>query len=335
MTKFPKRKEARAKRKVKRITIIIMTAVFLLLFATGAYVWHQIGNSYQPIDRINWNEDKKEEDKNILKEPISIVLYGLDAEGRDFVGRTDTIILMLLNPTDESVSLLSLPRDTYTEIVGENYKDKITHANNYGVETSIASVEKMLDMHIDYYAMIDLDGFKKVIDELGGIELEVEKRMRYSDPTQDLNIDLYPGLQTLNGEQAMGYARFRSDAEGDFGRIKRQQKLIKAVMDQSLSFRSATKFTDLVKIVGDHFKTDLTRTDMLKILNTYHAATGENLTSIPVEGVPFMLNGVSYVDVSSEERARLRQIIQNQLSDKSAMNDQENTDTENNVNNKE
>jgi len=309
--KVLRRTERNNKNRGKKIALVAILTIIVLLLSAAFYIWGQLNRSYHPLPNLGVGEAKSEK-KDLLEEPVTFLILGVDAR-KDDKGRSDTIIFSVLNPKDKSITLISLPRDTYTEIAGKNYKDKINHAMNYGLETSVATIEKFFKTKVDYYAVIDFAAFQKIIDTIGGVEINVEKRMKYSDPTQDLYIDLYPGLQRLNGEQAMWYARFRHDALGDFGRIERQQEIIKAILDQSLNIRSATKILDFAKIAGDHLRTNLTTADMLKIFNTYKEATSTNLHTEKVEASTFELNGISYVKVSEEEVARLRQIVQDRL----------------------
>ena len=307
----------RRKRKLKKLLLGSFIVTFALIFLGGSYIWSQFGESYNPISRLNDGEKPNATgaSKDVLEEPIAIMLLGIDSDETD-VGRSDTIMVMVLNPKDKSITLVSLPRDTYVEIAGKKYKDKVNHSMNYGIPTVLATLENFFDIHIDHYATIDFQGFVKAIDALGGIEVNVENRMKYTDRAGGLYIDLQPGLQTLNGDQALGYARFRHDKYGDLGRIKRQQEVIKKVLDKSTEFRSAAHIFELVDIVGDHFKTDIKRTDLLRILSTYKDATGEDVVSIDVQGGSdrFGPQNLWYFLVEEQERQRLHNILSNKLS---------------------
>lgn len=295
------------------IGLALVLVAILVLGVTN--LWDSLGDSYEKIIRINDPEEQSNGAsdrlaKNVLEEPVNILLLGVDSNQTD-QGRSDTIMVVRLHPEDKSITVVSLPRDTYTEIVGKGYKDKINHSFVYGVPTTLASVEKFFDIHIDHYATVDFKGFEKAIDELGGIEIDVEKRMKYRDVAGHLDIDLQPGLQILNGEQALGYARFRHDKQGDLGRIERQQVVIKSLLDKTTTIGSVNHIFDLMEIVGDHFKTDIPRTDMLKILATYRNVSSESLKSVTVNGRSdrFGEQNLWYYLVDEAERTRLHQIL--------------------------
>lgn len=310
-----RKKDRQKKRLVKGF--LISSLVLIVLLATAViYLWDSFGNTYQALPRLNDPEDSSGASKDVLKEPIAILLLGIDNTETD-VGRSDTIMVMVLNPKDNSITLTSLPRDTYVEIAGKGYSDKVNHAMNFGVPTVLATLENFFDIRIDHYATIDFKGFEKAIDALGGIEVNVDHHMQYTDRAGGLYINLQPGLQTLNGEEALGYARFRHDKYGDLGRIKRQQEVIKKVLDKSTSFRSAAHIFELVDIVGDHFKTDISRTDLLRILTTYKDATGEDLVTIDIQGASdrFGPQNLWYYLVEEQERLRVHDILANKLSD--------------------
>lgn len=314
-----RRSKERLEKFLKSFLIFILVTLTIMVFVV-TYFWNTLGDTYQEVDRINDNPKDgvvSGASKDVLDEPISILLLGVDSNKTD-IGRSDTIMVLVLNPEDKSITVVSLPRDTYTEIVGKGYSDKVNHSMVYGIPTVIASVENFFDIRIDYYATIDFKGFEKAIDTLGGIEINVDKRMKYTDVAGNLYIDLQPGLQMLNGGQALGYARFRSDSQGDLGRIARQQEVIKAVLDKSTDFRSTSHIFELMDIVGDHFKNDITRTDMVKILATYRNATSENLESIEVKGVSKRFGELNlwYYVVDAQERARLHEILSDKLNSK-------------------
>lgn len=306
------------------LAVLILLTSFLLIGIV--YIWNSIGDSVQKIDRIETNnnnnndnqettQDNEDTDtggasKDVLRQPINILLLGVDSNQTD-VGRSDTIMVVRLHPETKKATIVSLPRDTYTEIVGKNYKDKVNHSMIYGIPTTMASVENFFDIHIDYYATIDFEGFKKAIDTLGGVEINVDKRMKYTDRAGNLYIDLYPGLQKLDGEQALGFARFRHDSMGDIGRIQRQQQVIKAVIDKTIDWRSSKHIFKLLDIVSDHFKTDIPPADLIRILTTYRNATGEDIDSYKVDGKNerFGPQNLWYYVVTEQERQRLHEVL--------------------------
>lgn len=161
---------------------------------------------------------------------INILIVGVDNDINDIHRRrSDTIILANINPQKNKVSIISIPRDARVAIPGYAY-NKINHAYYYGgIRLLKKTVSDFLQIDIPYYLIIDNIGVRHLIDALGGIQLNVEERMRYTDRAGGLYIDLYPGWQTLNGRKAEQYIRFRGDVKADIGRIERQQKVIRAI----------------------------------------------------------------------------------------------------------
>ena len=167
------------------------------------------------------------------KDKSTIMIMGVD-ERVDDVGRSDTLMLATVDPKKKSASLLSIPRDTRVHVPGYGY-DKINVAYSLGGHNLTQdTVEEFLDTPVDHYVLIKVPAFKRIIDAIGGVDIDMEKRMEYVDEWDDdggLVIDLYPGPQHMDGATAITYVRYR-DEEGDIGRIERQQKFMKAVMDQ-------------------------------------------------------------------------------------------------------
>ncbi len=179
--------------------------------------------------------------------------------------RTDTMMLVSIDTKAEEVGILSLPRDTRTIIAGreDHGYDKLGHAHAYGgPDMAVATISRLLSVPIHYYVRVNSAGAAKIIDTLGGVEIYVEKNMYYNDPFQDLHINLKQGLQTLDGDQAVQYLRYRSDGS-DITRIERQQKFIAALKDQLFSVGTIVKLPSLLGQVSDCIDTNMTAADML------------------------------------------------------------------------
>ena len=191
----------------------------------------------------------------------TILLVGYDVREGYEVGRSDTIMVAFLNMDDKSVKLLSIPRDSYVQIPGWG-KTKINHAFAYGgITLTMETVEYLLGIQIDDYMMIDFEGFKQVVDAVGGIELYVEMDM----VNWDEGIELYEGHHNLTGEQALGYVRYRGADCSDYDRIKHQQKFMRLLADKVLSFSSMTKIAELVGITMSNVTTTIDAVDALQL----------------------------------------------------------------------
>lgn len=208
-----------------------------------------------------------------VSRPVNILIMGLDeardvagATPNDLVGRTDTMLLVRVNPEEKSVNVMSIPRDTRVEIPGHGM-DKINQANfDGGAKLAAQTVMQNFDnVKIDRYVRVSTVAFKEIVDLVGGIEVMVPKPMKYEDKTQGLVIDLKPGLQTLNGDQAEQFARFRQDEYGDIGRVQRQQVLLKALRQRMANPIVLTKLPQIVRVLQTYIDTNLTTEEMLAL----------------------------------------------------------------------
>ena len=208
-----------------------------------------------------------------VSRPVTILLMGLDealdiegADATDLVGRTDTMLLARVDPAAESINVMSIPRDTRVEIPGYGI-DKINQANvEGGAELAAQTVSYNFNqVEIDRYVRISTAAFREIVDLIGGVEVFVPKAMQYEDKTQGLVIDLEPGWQTLSGNEAEQFARFRQDDLGDIGRVQRQQVLLKALRDRMLNPKVITQLPQIVRILQEHIDTNLSTEEILAL----------------------------------------------------------------------
>ncbi|USG64251.1 LCP family protein [Brevibacillus ruminantium] len=252
--------------------------------------------------------------------PFVLLVLGIDSRDGERA-RSDTIMLASIHPEKQRVYLLSIPRDTYLEIPGKGH-DKLNHAMAHGGPKLVKqSLQSYLDVRIDRYVTIDFDGFRKVVDTLGGVPIEVKKKMKYTDPTDDTHIDLNPGLQTLNGAQALDYARYRKSDLGkedsDYERINRQQEIVKALAEKGTSAEAFAKAFTLMEILGEHVKTDLTDREIASLLLSYSDPTPNTILSDTLTGADERIwhhNVLGWYHlVSKQERQRAKQSLLSEL----------------------
>lgn len=210
-----------------------------------------------------------------ISRPVNVLVMGIDGvldapPGSDqvFSGRSDTMLLLRLDPTDNSVNVLSIPRDTQVEIPGIGVT-KINQANaSGGPLLARETISKTLNgVEIDRYVRVSTDAFRELVDLVGGIDVYVPQRMEYTDNTQKLKIDLQPGWQTLNGDKAEQFARFRHDSFGDIGRVQRQQALIKALRAKLTNPLILPRIPNLLSVMQKHIDTNLSMEEMLALVN--------------------------------------------------------------------
>ncbi len=230
-----------------------------------------------------------------LRQPSTVLMLGVDvvyaqqsgraiADPRAFNGRSDTIMVGRLDPIRNTVCLLSIPRDTRAMIPGYGTQ-KINAANALGgPELARQTVSSFLGVPIDHYLVLNVHGLVDLVDELGGITVEIPKRMRYIDWTAKLNIDLRPGFHTLTGNQAMGFVRFRHDALGDIGRVQRQEIFMRAVLDQALKPESWPHIPRLIEIVKSHVLTDMSDAEILSMVTFTRAVPRANQQLVMLPG---------------------------------------------------
>ena len=285
--------------------ILILVVVFILSGMVGAFFANALVDN-----KPDYNEDDKK-GMLVAKDKATVMIMGVD-ERADDVGRSDTLMIATLDPDKNQAALLSVPRDTRVKIKGHGF-DKINAAYAYGGrKLTQETIESLLNTHIDHYIKINVHGFTKIIDALGGIDIDVEKRMYYEDPWDDdggLYIDLQPGMQHMDGKTAITYVRYR-DEEGDIGRIKRQQNFMKAVMDKLVSPTIIPKLPAIVSAVSDSVETDMSVSEILSFLGTLQDAKDNGLKSEMLPGKPVYIEGISYwvPDIS-----KTRQILANTL----------------------
>jgi polyisoprenyl-teichoic acid--peptidoglycan teichoic acid transferase len=181
-------------------------------------------------------------------------------------GMSDAMLMMRFDPTAKKFTVLSIPRDSRVHIQGVG-ETKINFANYIGgASLSAQTVSQMLgDVPIDRYIRVNVDGFGKLIDALGGVDVYVPKRMKYQDDSQHLYINLKPGQQRLDGAKAIQYMRYRYDELGDIGRVQRQQTFFRAFLEQKLNVETITKLPEVLSILKENIDTNLTLEEILAL----------------------------------------------------------------------
>ena len=269
---FGLRSKRRQKKKKGKL-LFIFILITALLVGTSIVFTDKLNLFHQTINTITQDVGNRteEEAQEIIEnaKPINILLLGIDngAYGRPTEdGRSDTMLLLTSNPSEKKAQLLSIPRDTYTEIVGMNYYDKINHAYAYGqAKMAINSVEKLFDINIDFYMEINMSGLMEFVDAVGGIEVTSPLTFTYEGRSFEEG-----KKELLDGESALRFARMRyDDPEGDYGRQKRQRIVIEQLVKKMMSFNSITNFEKIMNAVSKNVKTDIPIGKIMALKNTY------------------------------------------------------------------
>ena len=307
------RRRKRKKPKKKRALKIIMGIILVLILGVGAYaysIWHSVEKTFtqthEPLKR-DVSEKRSEKVSFSNRDPISILLLGVDQRAGDR-GRSDSLILMTVNPKDQSMKMVSIPRDTRTEIVGKGTTDKINHAYAFGgVDMAINTVENFLNVPVDYYVQVNMESFKDIVNAVGGVTVNNDLDFKYE------GYQFSKGKLTLDGDEALAYSRMRKeDPRGDFGRQMRQRQIIEGVIEEGASVQSLANYGTILDTIGTNVRTNLTFDDMKQIQSNYKDAR-QNVEQLQVDGKGEKINGIYYYAVSDATRQELSNKLKQHL----------------------
>ena len=215
--------------------------------------------------------------------------------------RTDTMMLVKLDPQSQKVNVISIPRDSKVYIAGNQGVNKINAALPLGgPDTAVTTVQQTLGVDVNNYLIINLRGVHEVVDAVGGIDIYVEKPMHYHDHTAHLNIDFQPGEHHLDGQQAEEYLRFRHDAYGDIGRIRRQQLFIAAFTAKLKDPSIILKLKPLIDASNKYVETNLSTQDLLSMALFAKGLNKSNYQTATLPGHPSSSSAVSYWIIDSK-----------------------------------
>jgi LCP family protein required for cell wall assembly len=232
--------------------------------------------------------------------PVNLLVLGYDSRPGD-PGRSDSMMLVSFDATvasEPKVRLLSLQRDTWVEIPGHGY-DKLNHAFAFGgVDLAKKTVEKLVDLPVDHVVLVDMQGLTKIVDSLGGVDIQVEEEMHYDDPkdTPPLHIHFTKGLHHMDGRDALLYVRYRRGPDGDFGRMKRQQQLLRALASKATQPENLLRLNSLLKATQEAISTDLTYGDLLRMALAGRKIQSANITAQAMTGSDRWIDGGYYLE---------------------------------------
>jgi len=257
-------KEKKSKKKLWLWIVGSLLTIFLIFIGTAYFTIQKTMNKINTPLLQTTDAAQLEEKTVIKKEPFSVLMLGVD-ERKDDSGRSDTMIVITVNPEKQTMKMLSIPRDTRTEIVGHDTVDKINHAYAFGgVPMAVDTVENFLNIPIDYYVFINMEGFLQIIDTLGGVTINNDMDLTYDEYH-------YPkGEITLDGNEALIFSRIRyEDPRGDFGRQIRQRQIIEAVMKKASTPATLLKATDMLTVLGDNVRMNFSVKELIQLQGIY------------------------------------------------------------------
>ena len=311
-----KKKKKTPFKRFMKVMLFSFLAIFLFAGGTLLYMAIKVGSvtssAQHELDRGDRSE-LREEAVNPSKDPVSILIVGLDSRDGNLVGRTDAMVLATFNPVVNSIKMISIPRDSYVEIVGRNTHDKINHAHAFGgIDMTVATVENLLNIPVDYFVSLNFDAFMDIIDELGGVEVNSERAFTETDNATYGTIRIEEGEQILNGEEALAYVRMRKqDPRGDLGRGERQKEVMESVIKQSASFSSITRFGPIMDSLETNLNTNINFTSILGMHS--YASELDNIDSLSFDGEDLTENGIYYYRLYDESVLEISQQLRKHL----------------------
>ncbi|SEI77229.1 transcriptional attenuator, LytR family [Alkalibacterium gilvum] len=303
----------------KRVLSILLLLVLLLTAAGGYTVWKVWSDLQSTTDEMYEDVSDRDEhtarqtkpvDVNKGEDPFSVLLLGIDSDGETVEhGRSDTMMLVTVNPNSNKTSILSIPRDTYTEIIGRGTKDKINHAHAFGkASMAMDSVQNLLDVPVDYYLSVNMESMQQFVDAVGGIT--VVPPLSFSQE----QYQFVEGEPThMDGSKALAYTRMRKkDPNGDYGRQFRQRQIIEGAMKSVASLDSIMNYQSILSTMGNTMKTNMSFEEMQDLFSNYRGAA-KTIEQNQLSGNGTMLNGVYYEIIPDQELARVRNDLNNEL----------------------
>lgn len=300
---------------------VIALGIFLIISFSLVMVYQSYKSTLEDMHEVDQEQptNKSEEEAPELVDPFIVLLYGIDKrQGTHDSGRPDTLMLALVDPQLLKVSLISIPRDSYVYIPGYTKKDKINSAYpRGGSQLTMQTIEEWFDTDIYAHVAIDFDGFIELVDLFGGIEVNVDRKISYDDPTDGTRIRLEKGLQVLDGKNALDFVRARLDNRGpnyytsDYLRMERQQLVLKTLGREIVSFKSIPKVFEMMSVLGDNVSTSLTPKELDELVRTFYQFNISNLETTSVQGDGMQLKGVWYEDIPETEIKRIKTVITN------------------------
>ena len=290
------------------VGILVLIAIFF-----GGVAWHNLKSTTSNMYNSAGITKSRDANKVLAqKKPVSILLLGTDtgALGRDYKGRTDTMMIMTLNPQKKTTTIVSLPRDMKVNL--PDYPDdspaKINAAYTYGgVKESVKTVQKHFNIPIDYYVLVNMGGLEKAINQVGGVDVK-------SPLTFDYEGAHFTKGQTyhLNGSNALKFSRMRyDDPQGDYGRQQRQRLVITDLLKKSVSYKTVLN-QRFLRTISDSSQTDLTFNNMVTLARNYHSSN-TNIVQDHAQGHGAEEDGQDYEIVPTSEQQRVTNLLQNSL----------------------
>ncbi|CAN2248354.1 LCP family protein [Bacillus vallismortis] len=319
-----RKKKKSKRRKILKRMMLLFTLALLVVVGLGGYKLYKTisaaDDSYDALSRGN-KSNLRSEVVDMKKKPFSILFMGIeDYATKGQKGRSDSLIVVTLDPKNKTMKMLSIPRDTRVQLASNTTgsKAKINAAySKGGKDETVETVEKFLQIPIDKYVTVDFDGFKDVINEVGGIDVDVPFDFdEKSDVDESKRIYFKKGEMHLNGEEALAYARMRKqDKRGDFGRNDRQKQILNALIDQMSSASNIAKIDKIAEKASENVETNIRITEGLALQQIYSGFTSKKIDTLSITGSDLYLgpNNIYYFEPDATNLEIVRKTLQDHL----------------------
>lgn len=283
----------------KKVVIVILSLIICVILGGGVFTYASLATIKTNSSSIN-----VEALKPSSKGAVNFLITGVDVgnaedNGDNAAQRSDTILVVHYDPSDKSLGVLSIPRDTKIKFNGRN--EKINSALPEGGAKSLVNVvQDMLGIQINYYMQVDYAAFRSIIDALGGIDVNIQNKMDYDDTAQNLHIHFTPGMQHLNGEKAEEFFRWRKNnngtglAEGDLGRIKLQHEFMDQVMQKLKRKTTLIKLPLILREIAKNTKTNMSASEIIGYGKDMLFIKKDKISMSTLSGSPMYIGGISY-----------------------------------------
>ncbi|CZR09103.1 transcriptional attenuator, LytR family [Trichococcus flocculiformis] len=311
-------RRSRSRKKKRRGLKIFLFLVLMLFVGAGAYVLNVVRHVDKATDEVYESVEGVDPIRGSAvtlgeEQPISILLLGVDTGdlGRVEQGRSDSMMVATINPNTGKAVLISIPRDTYTEIVGYGTMDKINHAYAFGgTAMAINSVQNLLNIPIDYYVTVNMAGIKEIVDSVGGID--IVSPLTFNQEGYQFN---QGETVHLDGDRALAFARMRyEDPAGDTGRQARQRLVIEGVINKVISPSTLLNYTEILGSLSNNVQTNFQTADYLQLQSNKYLSAARNLVSEQIGGSGGTLeDGIYYHFIPEEELMRVQSLLRSEL----------------------
>lgn len=321
-------KPKKKKSGVKTFFKIVLSLMIIGVIGVGAYA----GYLWLTVDKVietTGTSANVAPEKSAKVKPLTMLLLGTDYRPETGTHLSDVVMVIAMNPETKSATVVSLPRDTHFELDGYRtnklnayYPNFLAAEKKSGIpaeEEMKTMMGKYFGLTIDYVTVLNFQGFRDVVDALGGVDVNVDADMCYRDTADGTDINLSKGPQHLNGEDALGYVRYRKSsanckpktkASDDFDRNRRQNEVLHSLIDQAKSLNGVLGASKVIESVGKNMETDLESKQMKNIISAYWSISKENVDFVPVTGQWKS----PYVYLNDSEFEQAKQALQNELS---------------------